>query len=159
MDKVIALGAKYRVDVQNKGLTNSYFTDDNYMYYFNVLNTNNNAFGITKVELIKNISEEVGDEIYFNGNRMDFKRNSRNEQKSNDSNNKSVGYQITSNNDVELVRGKQEQQRINEGRQNTTESIGNIKQELDYSSFSNIIEASINEATIYLVDNGKKYYS
>ena len=155
MDRAIAVGAKYAIEAQNKGLSNSYFTDDNYMYYFNVLNTNNNAFGITEVVELENVNEEAYNEEYKNENSKIFDGQSNRRKEFDNSDINATENRTTSNNDVELVRGQQRQQGINERRRNTTESIRDLSQELDNSSFSNIIETSINEAIDYLGDDGK----
>lgn len=143
MAKAIAIGSKYAIEAQNKGLSNSYFTDNNYMYYFDVLDTSNNAFGITKVDLIENsVRSDVDERIKMENNGL-FNGTAIYEQKFDNSNIKSIENRTTSNYDVELVGGKQEQQGINEGRQNTKENIRNIR-ELENSSF--YVEEKIDEA-------------
>lgn len=151
MDRAIAVGAKYAIEAQNKGLSNSYFIDDNYIYDFEIIDKSNNSFGITNVETIEdNVRSDVDERIAME-NIGFFNDNSRNDTRNNDWNNQSIENGRTSDGNVGIS-SKGETNNILPFKR---ESKGNSKQELDNSSFSNIIETSINEAIDYLGDDGK----
>lgn len=67
-NKAIAVGFKYALEAQQQGLDSYSFNDEKYVYYFDIINKNNNVFRITNAKLIKNISEEVANETNLNSN-------------------------------------------------------------------------------------------
>lgn len=132
MRKAIKIGSQYALEAQNIGLDNYSFNDDNYIYYFNILDKTNNAFGITDMDTITNISKEVVNETNPNRNSKYSVENSEYEGININSNNQSVENTTTSTDNANILTRKQN----NENRQTTKEKSANIKGELDNSSFS-----------------------
>lgn len=135
MNKAIAVGSKYALKAQQQGLDSYSFNDEKYVYYFDIINKNNNAFRITNAKLIKNISEEVANETNLNSNSKYSLDTSKYEQRLGNRNNKSIRNRNSSNKDVRILTRKQEQHGINENRQIVENKFENIR-ELDNSSFS-----------------------
>lgn len=135
MNKAIAVGSKYALKAQQQGLDSYSFNDEKYVYYFDIINKNNNAFRITNAKLIKNISEEVANETNLNSNSKYSLDTSKYEQRLGNRNNKSIRNRNSSNKDVRIPTRKQEQHGINENRQIVENKFENIR-ELDNSSFS-----------------------
>lgn len=131
MRKAIAIGSKASLEAQNMGLDEYSFNDDNYIYDFDIIDKTNNAFGITHVEAIKNISEEVYNERSSRENSGLSKEQYRLQEERNNNDNKSIRNRGTSEATSEL-----------DTRTKTNELVSNEKtgindnKELDNSSFS-----------------------
>ncbi len=135
MDSAIAIGSGYAAKAQNDGFTSFSFYYKNYQFFADILDTEQNTFGITRVRTIKEISEEVIDETNINTNRRNIMATSKNEQRVWNWNNKSPRYRGASIENAELLERKQRQSRINENRQINEKGIRNKRRELGNSSF------------------------
>ena len=143
MDKAISIGSKYALDAQKLGLEQSYFNDDSNIYYFSILNNNNNLFGITDVIKIKDSSEVIIDETNTGRNSKDTLGTSKYDEGFRNSDNKPIRHGETSTRNVEIFENKQRQRKVDEIRQFTKNDIKNFKgnvennNDINYSLLSN----------------------
>ncbi len=135
MKKAIKIGSKYALEAQQLGLDNYSFNDNKYNYYIDILDKNNNAFGVTHIETINSISKEVANETNPNKNSRNTLESSEYEGRDSSINIESTENRGTSKGNVTLPGIKQRQQRSNENRQNIENDFTNSREELDNSSF------------------------
>lgn len=132
MDKAIAIGSKYVLEAQQQGLDSYSFNDEKYVYDFDIIDKNNNAFRITNAELIKNISEEAYNERKIERNSRLSNGKYELQQRPNNYDNKSIGNRNTSSTTINVDKDT----KANDLVSNEKKSIANSRKELDNSSFS-----------------------
>ena len=136
MKKAIAIGSKYAMEAQRLGFDNYTFNDENYNYDFDIINKENNAFGITHMEAIDDsVRRDVNERIEKQNNGLSDESASY-EKRYNDSNFESIKNGESSEKITKLPTRKSEQRTTNESRQSVEGKKNNSRGELENSSFS-----------------------
>ena len=136
MKKAIAIGSKYALEAQQLGFDNYSFNDEKYIYDIDIINKENNTFGITNMYEISPEKEAIINESINKQDSGEVDESSKYVKANDTEYSEPITNRTTNEENVGLSGSKQKQFSTNENRQSIKSENNNNQKELDNSSFS-----------------------